>query len=134
MIRTADAIEASLDDLEQDDMDRLARLIDDHLPPILVETAGERLMTVTPAPYLRWIMAKSLAAHMVYREGYSSLESIPDDNIATLALDYLRLEQDRICLASEVEATSAEHRDRIAAILRQAGILSSMGRSPSEEN
>lgn len=134
IIRTADAIENSLDELEQDDMDRLTHLIDDHLPPILVKTAGERLMTVTPPPYLRWIMAKSLAAHMVYREGYSSLESIPDDNIANLAMEYLRLEQDRICLASEVEATSAEHRDRIAAILRQAGILSSMGRPPSEEN
>ena len=101
----------------------------DHLPPILVETAGDRLIKDTPRPYLRWIMAKSLATRMVYREGYAALEAMPEDVIASLALDFLRIEQDRLELAKLVEQSSMDRAGAIGDILRKAGILSTMDRA-----
>ncbi len=95
MIRTADAIESALDTLEESDRFLVEQLVVEHLPPILVETAGRRLWTTTPRRYLKWIMAKSLSAHIVYREGFEALESMPLAAIADLAFQYLRMELER---------------------------------------
>ncbi|MCH2148554.1 MAG: NAD-glutamate dehydrogenase [Phycisphaerales bacterium] len=126
MIRTADAIEQSIDGLPAEDWQRLSQVVTQHLPPVLVQTAGDRLMQETPRPYLRWIMAKSLAARMVYREGYASLEAMPVDVIAPLALEFLRIEQRRIELAGLVDDSSIMQSEQISSILRKAGIFSTM--------
>ena len=127
MIRTADAIEAAIDTFQRDDVELVRRLVVDHLPPVLVETAGDRLWTQTPRTYLRWIMAKSLAARIVYREGFESLESMPAAAIAELAARYLRLELERTRLIEEVDQSALPSRQRIATLLGEAGILSTMG-------
>ncbi|MAB83902.1 MAG: hypothetical protein CMJ24_10790 [Phycisphaerae bacterium] len=129
MIRAADAIESSIDDLGSDDWDRLTQVVIDHLPPTLVKTAGDRLLSETPRPYLRWIMSKSLAARMVYREGCASLEAVSEDVIAPLALRYLQLEEERRLLADEVESSSLDHKNRVANLLRNTGILTTMHRT-----
>ena len=136
MIRTADAIESAIDDLGPADWDRLTQVVIDHLPPILVHTAGDRLLNETPRPYLRWIMAKSLAARMVYREGCASLEAVSEDVIAPLALRYLQLEEERRQLADEVESSDIDHRGRVGSLLRNTGIFTTMHRStdPNESN
>ncbi len=133
MIRTADAIEAATDMLQQEDSDLVRRLVIDHLPPILVETAGDRLWTQTPQTYLRWIMAKSLAARIVYREGFESLESMPANAIAELAMRYLRLELERTQLIEEVDQSALPNRTRIAKLLSDAGILSTMDEDMEDE-
>ena len=133
MIRTADAIEAATDLLQQDDIDLIRQLVVDHLPPVLVETAGDRLWTHTPRTYLRWIMAKSLAARIVYREGFESLESMPAGAIAVLATRYLRLELERTQLIEEVDKSSLPNRTRIAKLLGDAGILSTMDEDGEDE-
>ena len=127
VIRAADAIEAAIDSLKGDDADLIRTLVVDHLPPILVTTAGERLWTKTPRTYLKWIMAKSLAARIVYREGFESLESMPLGAIAELALRYLKMEVERRKLVEQVRASTLLDRDRIAALLQKAGILSTLG-------
>lgn len=127
MIRTADAIEAAIDSPQRDDVELVRQLVVDHLPPVLVETAGDRLWTQTPRTYLRWIMAKSLAARIVYREGFESLESMPAAAIAELAARYLRLELERTRLIEEVDQSALPSRQRIAKLLGEAGILSTMG-------
>ena len=76
MIRTADAIEAELEEMSREHDDLVRQLVIDHLPPVLVEIAGDRLWQQTPAAYLRWIMAKSLAARIVYREGVEYLAAM----------------------------------------------------------
>ena len=133
MIRTADAIEAATDMLQQEDSDLVRRLVVDHLPPVLVETAGDRLWTHTPQTYLRWIMAKSLAARIVYREGFESLESMPANAIADLARRYLRLELERTQLIEEVDQSALPNRERIAKLLNDAGILSTMDEDGQDE-
>ena len=133
MIRTADAIEAAIDTLQRDDAKLVRQLVVDHLPPVLVETAGDRLWTQTPRAYLRWIMAKSLAARIVYREGFESLESMPAAAIAELAARYLRLELERTRLIEEVDQSALPSRQRIAKLLAEAGILSTMGEDEPDE-
>jgi glutamate dehydrogenase len=133
MIRTADAIEQSIDGLDAREWELLTQVVIEHLPPVLVQTVGDRLMQDTPRPYLRWIMAKSLAARMVYREGYDTLEAMPVNVIAPLALEFLGIEHDRLGLADLVDESTMAQSEKISSILRKAGIFSTMDRStPSD--
>lgn len=127
MIRTSDAIEASLDQLNDEDRELVRRLVVDHLPPILLEAAGDRVWTRIPQPYLKWIIAKSLAARIVYREGFEYIESMPEEAIAEMAVRYLRMEIERENLIAELMTSNIPARDRIAALLEQSGILSTLG-------
>ncbi|MCA9290255.1 MAG: NAD-glutamate dehydrogenase [Phycisphaerales bacterium] len=126
MIRTADAIERALANLGEDEMTMLRQLVIDHIPPSLISAAGDRLWTRMPQPYLKWIMAKSLAARIAYREGFEYLETIPMEVIADLAFRYLRLEHERRELIAEIDGTDLPHRERITTVLRVAGILSTI--------
>jgi len=126
MIRTADAIEAAIDELDCEDTDLVRRLVVEHMPPVLLEAAGDRLWERTPKVYLKWIMAKSLAARIVYREGFEYLDAMPLEAIARLAVRYLRLEQERNRLAEDLEGADLPDRDRIITVLREAGILSTI--------
>ncbi|MBT8485916.1 MAG: NAD-glutamate dehydrogenase, partial [Phycisphaerae bacterium] len=128
MIRTADAIEAAIDRLDDADQVLLRQLVVEHLPPVLLETAGARVWDQTPKPYLKWIMAKSLSARIVYREGFEHIEAMPTAGIGALAVQYLKIEQERGRLAAEVESSDLPTRARIAEALRDAGILPTLGR------
>ena len=72
------------------------------------------------------MVAKSLAARLVYREGVDPLEKMSTATICELALDFLRMEQERKELVAELDDSSLPHHERIAAILRQTGILSTL--------
>jgi hypothetical protein len=126
MIRTSDAIEAELDRLESTEPDLMHQLVKDHLPAILIETAGERLWNRTPRPYLKWIMAKSLSGRIVYREGFEYLESMPMAAISELALRYLKLDIERRKLVDEVKSSQLPDRERLVEVLGEAGILSTL--------
>jgi glutamate dehydrogenase len=126
MIRTSDAIEASIDTLSPEDAQLMQRLVIEHLPKVLLETVGEQLWTKMPRPYLKWIMAKSLAARMVYREGFEYLETMPLAAIAELGVHYLRLELERSQLIEEVSTSSLSNRTRVAELLGEAGILTTL--------
>ena len=104
----------------------MRELVTEHLPEVLVERAGERLWTDTPERYLRWIMAKTLAARIVYREGVEYLEAMPMAAIAEFAMRYRRHECEREKLAKVIETSSLPERERIAEVLRQAGIVSTI--------
>jgi glutamate dehydrogenase len=126
MIRTSDAIEASIDSLSADDAVLMQRLVVEHLPKVLLDTVGEQLWIKMPRPYLKWIMAKSLAARMVYREGFEYLETMPLAAIAELGVHYLRLELERTKLIEEVSTSSLSNRGRITELLGEAGILTTL--------
>ena len=51
---------------------------------------------------------------------------MPVNTICGMALDFLRLERERDLLAQEVDKSSLPHLERVANILRQTGILSTM--------
>ena len=85
-----------------------------------------------PDAYLQWMMAKSLAARIVYREGFEYLETMEDDDLAIIALRYLDLEQQRSALISELSESNLNSREIITSLLRYSGIFSTMGRKNSE--
>jgi len=132
MSRTADSINAHWDSMSDIQQVELQRLVIEHLPAILLETAGDRLWTEMPTAYMRWMMVKSLAARMVYREGFEYLETMEDDDLASLALRYLDLEQERTTLVDAVLDSNLQDKRRIASLLRDAGIFSTMGRRNTE--
>ena len=126
IIKAADAFESVIDGLPKDVEPLLQRLVIEHLPPILVKTVGEKLWAKVPRAYLKWMMAKSLAARMVYREGYKDIESMPVEALKSLAVRYLRLEHERTELAQKIEKSSLPDAARVAQLLRSAGILSTL--------
>jgi hypothetical protein len=81
-----------------------------------------------PDTYLQWMMAKSLAARIVYREGFEYLETMEDADLSGLALRYLDLEEEREILTEEILKSNLQYKDRVAALLHDAGIFSTMGR------
>jgi len=125
-IRTADAIEGSLDGLSENDLAIMETTIADHLPEILLATAGDRLEERMPPAYRRWLIAKSLAARIVYREGLEAVEAVESDSIPALAVEFLRREQQRNHLADEVDASAVDHAADIASLLRTTPILSTI--------
>ncbi|MEE2906340.1 MAG: NAD-glutamate dehydrogenase domain-containing protein, partial [Planctomycetota bacterium] len=126
VIRTADAIEPAINELEGDNLKLMRKVIYEHLPSSLLELAKDRLHTHIPQTYLEWMASKSLAARLVYREGIDPLEKMPSGTICSMALDFLRLEQERDLLANEVDGSNLPHHERIANLLRQTGILSTI--------
>jgi len=126
VIRTSDAIEAAISELKGDDLELMRGVIFEHLPASLLEVARDRIHSNIPQTYLHWMAAKSLAARLVYREGIDPLEKMPSGTICSMALDFLRLEQERDELAAEVDCCTLPHADRIANLLRQTGILSTI--------
>ena len=132
MSRTADSIIKHWDSMSDVQQLELQRLVTEHLPAILVETAGDRLWTEMPTAYIRWMMVKSLAARMVYREGFEYLETMEDDDLAGLALRYLFLEKERTTLVDAVLDSDLQDKRRIASLLQDAGIFSTMGRRNTE--
>ncbi|MFK7961330.1 MAG: NAD-glutamate dehydrogenase domain-containing protein [Phycisphaerales bacterium] len=126
MIRTSDAVEEAADRLMAEHPELMRQLVLDHIPSVLVEKVGDRLFERLPDRYLRWMMAKSLAGRIVYREGFEYLEAMPLAAIAELAVRYLGLDIERDHLATEVEAGGSAVGKRVAEILRQAGIFSTM--------
>ncbi len=133
MIRTADAIEQAIDNVlggmagAAEDANLLRQVVLDHLPPVLVEKAGDKLWTKLPRRYVKWIMAKSLAARIVYREGLAYLESMPVAAIAELALRYVRMEQERKRLVDQLTGAAIPEGERIAALLERSGFLPTLG-------
>ena len=132
MSRTADSINKHWDSMSDVQQLEMQRLVTEHLPAILLETAGDRLWTEMPTAYIRWMMVKSLAARMVYREGFEYLETMEDDDLAGLALRYLDLEQERTTLVDAVLDSDLQDKRRIASLLQDAGIFSTMGRRNTE--
>jgi len=128
MSRTSDSLVANWDAMNDVQRIELRKLVIDHLPEVLVQRVGDALWTDLPEEYLKWMMAKSLAARIVYREGFEYLVTMEDDDLAKLALRYLDLEQERTILVEAVRHSKLPSKNRIASLLQDAGIFSTMGR------
>lgn len=121
ILRTTDAIESALPDVTEDDQALLESLITEHVPPILLERAGDRLHRDVPQAYIHGIIAATLATKIVYREGLAFLADLEHEALAELALRYLHQEQDTERLVAEITDSTLPNRDRIAEIIRMAG-------------
>lgn len=121
VIRAGDAIEASLTERSEEEWMLLRALVIDHLPPVLVERAGDRIWSQLPLAYIHWIIASALATRIVYREGLEFLKPMPQGAIADLAMRYLRQEKETGQLLMELQSSDIPHRTRIVELLERAG-------------
>lgn len=126
MNRAAEAIEPLLHDPPAEDVEMLRDLVREHLPPLLVELAGDRLWSLPPA-YLRWTMASILAAKIVYREGLDYLDPVPAPALGPLALRYLRQERETKTLIAALANSGLPEKARIAALLERGGTRAALG-------
>ena len=133
VIRVADAIEAALDQVDNRHLPLLQSVTRDHMPRILLERATDRLTKRVPEAYRRWLIAKSLAARIVYREGIEAVEAVEAESIFALAIEFLHREQQREELAESVDGSSIEHADEIAKLLRTTSILATIRGRKSEQ-
>ncbi|MCG8421547.1 MAG: NAD-glutamate dehydrogenase [Proteobacteria bacterium] len=121
ILHATDAIEAALPDVIESDRQLLDALIADHVPPVLLDRAGDKLPSNTPPAYVSGMIAATLATKIVYREGLEFLANLDSDALSKLALRYLRQEQETKKLVAEVSASGLANRDRIADIIEMAG-------------
>lgn len=117
----AAAIAAAIPSWPAADRERAKTLVTDHLPPILLQTAGARIWSQMPASYLNWMQANRLASSMLYREGIDFLEDLEAPAIADLARRYLEKDLLMRELVAKVERSDLAGRDRVAELLRRSG-------------
>ena len=129
IIRASDAIEASLADVDLKNDSMVKELVIGHLPTVLMETAGSRLWSELPEAYIRWIVASSLAARIVYREGLEFLEGMPMAAIGSMTRKYFAQERETNALIDEILQSDMESRCRIAALLERGGTRAGLGDS-----
>jgi glutamate dehydrogenase len=122
----ADAIQSRLQSESEEALEFAWSLVLEHLPQILVTTAGERLHTGLPRAYLSRLMSSRLAAEIVYREGTAFFASMEPETIAETACRYLAKDLETKRLVDLVRGSSLEEADRVAELLRRAGTRASL--------
>lgn len=119
--RATDAVVEALSTSSRADRDGTRGLVLEHLPPSLVTAAGDDLLDRLPSAYLDRVVASSLAADLVYREGDAFFEGLDDGAVGRLALRYLRESRRVRALIAEVEGSDLPNREAIVALLDLGG-------------
>lgn len=96
-------------------------LVIEHLPATLTKYAGDRIWKAIPEAYLNWLMAKRLAANIVYREGVDFFASMDASAIAETSRRYLEKDLENQRLIDAMKKSSIPERDRIVTLLERAG-------------
>ncbi|MCB0166823.1 MAG: NAD-glutamate dehydrogenase [Anaerolineae bacterium] len=121
IIRATDILSDRIPALRETDNELTRSIVEQHIPPILLKTAGHRLFTDIPETYLTIATASLLASKIVYREGIDYLEAMPPHSLAELAIRYVRQEQDTGRLIAQVRQSNLPDRERIAQLLEYGG-------------
>merc|ERR1711972_373311 len=89
--RVSDFISKVLDDhYDVLDEKNKYRLVTESLPKKLVEVAGPQLLHDLPQPYVKAMIASSLASKMVYAEGINYVDSLSESSLTDACVSYLR--------------------------------------------
>ena len=116
-----DAIMEGISHTTEQQRRNLELVLYEYVPQILTERAGDTLLERLSPQYTQRIISTALASRIVYREGMAYLAKMPPEAIAELAIRYLAAELQVGDLVAEVEVTDIPDRERIMAILREAG-------------
>jgi len=120
MLRTAEAVAQECVDPLSDTQGGTREVFEAYLPPLLRTLAGDRLHQI-PVDYRQRILACSLSGKIVYREGITYLEDLPQEALCHLALTYLRSEKVVRDLIEEVRASGLASSDQLAELLELGG-------------
>ena len=79
-------------------------------------------MKKLPPAYVRAIIASSLAADIIYREGIGWLDGLDQEALGDVAFRYLAETETVERLAKELRASNLPDREALAAIVERAGV------------
>lgn len=116
-----DAIMAGIGHADEAQRRNFEIVLYEYVPPILTERAGDTLLERLSPSYSQRIIATVLASRIVYREGMGYLAKMQPEAIAELSVRYLAAELQVGDLVAEVSNSEISERERIMAILREAG-------------
>lgn len=126
IIRLHDAIATSLstsmsttEDVQKHEA--LMKLIKNHLPTSLNSVAGDRILSRVPLSYVHAMAAAALASRIVYREGLRYCESLGEQELAQVALEYLEREGQVEGYVEEIRLSGCDHAEEIAELMAKAG-------------
>jgi glutamate dehydrogenase len=122
----ADAIQPAVASWRASESALFREVVLEHIPRELSTTVGERIFTELPHAYLEWMVAKSVASRIVYREGIDFFASMESGAVAEIALNYLKKELELRGLVGEVRASALARGERIAQLLERAGIRAAL--------
>ncbi len=120
MLQTAEAVAELIEDPLQDDAHGTRELLLEYLPKLLLEKAGDRIEQI-PVEYRRRIVACYLAGKIVYREGITYLEDLPQEALQELATTYLAGERSISALVAQVASSQLPDAKRISQLLELGG-------------
>ena len=121
--RLATALAALLDRFDQSaNKDRLWPLVREQLPTVLFEKYAARLPERIPWEYQKSMIANGLASRLVYREGLTFVNSVPDAALPSFALAYQQQEQRVRALAAEVAKSGHDFAPEVSRLLLQGGV------------
>lgn len=125
--RVHDAVSAALDDVDGDGqgIERravLKRLVAEHLPEKLCELALDRMEERVPWPYINNVMSCSIASKLVYNEGLTYVEGLPDISLVDIAVRYAKQEERTRFLSQMVRDTDMEESEEVVDLLMRGGI------------
>ncbi|MDB4929155.1 MAG: Glu/Leu/Phe/Val dehydrogenase [Myxococcaceae bacterium] len=121
MNRAADAIALYVETIGAAEHALGDGLVREHLPPTLRALGESRIDERLPVAYWRSIVAKSLAARIVYREGLDWLNPLPDGTIGAMAFQWLRAENAARALAATIRGGGDYDHAMVAAVVERAG-------------
>ena len=99
-------------------------IVRQQLPPALAASPehAPNLRDRLPWEYQKSTVVKSLASRLVYREGLSFVEVMPDARLPAFALAYLEQEQRVRSLADAVAASGQPFAPEVEALLLEGGV------------
>jgi glutamate dehydrogenase len=105
--RAADAIAAGLDAPTPEREAAMRRVVERHLPAVLVEQAGGAPWRTFPAAYVKATVASSLASEIVYREGLAYLAPLEGPALLDVAFRYLEARERTQALVAALSTPDA---------------------------
>ncbi len=118
---TASAIAAGVPKWSAADRELANQMIRDHLPRILFEFAGDRVWRSLPQSYQTWIIANRLASSIAYREGMDFFDGLAANEVADLALRYMKSDLQNREVVAKVRASTLADKERVAQLLERGG-------------
>jgi len=98
------------------------QLVMDYAPQILVDRYRDRLLsTHVPRSYRQALISAELASRLVYAEGISWLEHLPDERVVDTVLIYMEKQSQVLKIMQSLQRSRIGHKEEIAQILSLSG-------------
>jgi len=121
ILRVADALATLMDSYAK--KNDIWPIVSPQLPPTLAKSShAPMLPKLLPSEYQKSVICKSLASRLVYREGLTFVETVPNERLPGFALSYLEQEQRVLSLADEVASSGYPFAAEVEKLLLKGGV------------